>query len=74
MAIHLRIKEDSDVTTRSSRVNKTRTKPYADLLAEQLQKPTEAAAYLNAALADTDYRIFQMAERDVATARRKTRR
>ena len=40
-----------------------------DLLLEQLQDPEEAAAYLKAALADPDERVFLLALRDVLEAR-----
>lgn len=44
------------------------SKPYEALLDERLRDPSEAAAYLDAALEDPDYRVFLMAVRDVATA------
>lgn len=44
------------------------SKPYETHLHERLRAPAEAAAYLNAALEDSDYRVFLMAVRDVATA------
>lgn len=43
-------------------------KPYTAVLEERLKNPAEAAAYLNAALEDEDYRVFLMAIRDVANA------
>lgn len=49
-----------------------RTVPYEDILAQDLQDPEEAAAYLNAALEDDseDGRaVFLLALRDVARAR-----
>jgi len=42
---------------------------FQDLLLEQLQDPREAAAYLKAALADEDERVFLLALRDVLEAR-----
>jgi probable addiction module antidote protein len=45
-----------------------RTRPYRDSLLEDLQEPSEAAAYLNAALADSD-EMFLVALRDVAEAK-----
>ncbi len=42
---------------------------FQELLLEQLQDPQEAAAYLKAALADEDERIFLLALRDVLEAR-----
>lgn len=46
-----------------------RSKNWADFLQERLQDANEAASYLNAALADPDYRVFLLAVRDVAMAR-----
>lgn len=51
---------------------KTKKRHYRDfqeILLEQLQDPDEAAAYLKAALADPDERIFLIALRDVLEAR-----
>ena len=45
-----------------------RTRLYRDSLLEDLQQPAEAAAYLNAALEDSD-EMFLIALRDVAEAR-----
>jgi probable addiction module antidote protein len=45
-----------------------RTRPYRSSLLEDLQNPTEAALYLNAALDDSD-EMFLIALRDVAEAR-----
>ena len=45
------------------------TKSYEEHLAESLQDPEEAAAYLTAALEDEDPRMFLLALQDVATAR-----
>jgi probable addiction module antidote protein len=45
------------------------TKSYRDSLLENLQDPSEAAAYLDAALEDEDSRVFLLALRDVAEAR-----
>lgn len=44
------------------------SKPYQELLGNRLCDPAEAAAYLDAALEDPDFRVFLMAVRDVATA------
>lgn len=41
---------------------------FQEILLEQLQDPDEAAAYLKAALADPDERIFLLALRDVLEA------
>ena len=49
-----------------------RTIPYEDILYQDLQDPKEAAAYLNAALADDSEKgseTFLLALRDVAKAR-----
>jgi len=46
-----------------------KTKNYKDHLLEQLQKPEEAAAYLNAALRDDDPHVFLLALRDIAEAK-----
>jgi len=48
--------------------SRTNSKPYQELLDEELRDPAQAAAYLDAALEDPDYRVFLMAVRDVATA------
>jgi probable addiction module antidote protein len=42
---------------------------FQEILLEQLQDPREAAAYLKAALADSDERVFLLALRDVLEAR-----
>lgn len=42
---------------------------FQEFLLENLQDPEEAAAYLKAALADEDERIFLLALRDVLEAR-----
>ena len=42
---------------------------FQELLLQNLQDPKEAAAYLKAALADEDERIFLLALRDVLEAR-----
>lgn len=44
------------------------SKPYAESLKERLSDPEYAAAYLDAALADADVRVFLLALRDVANA------
>ncbi len=44
-------------------------KNYKDHLLDQLQDPSEAAAYLNAALHDDDPHIFLLALRDIAEAK-----
>ena len=44
-----------------------RTRPYRDSLLEDLQDPLEAAAYLNAAIEDSE-EMFLIALRDVAEA------
>jgi DNA-binding phage protein len=41
---------------------------YKQDLAKELKNPTEAAGYLNAALADGDPKVFLLALRDVAEA------
>ena len=41
---------------------------YKKHLIERLKNPKEAAAYLNAALADEDIKVFLVALRDVAEA------
>ena len=45
-----------------------KTKDYKIHLLKQLQKPKEAAAYLNAALNDEDPHVFLLALRDIAEA------
>lgn len=45
-----------------------RTRSYKKTLTERLADPKEAAAYLNAALADEDIRVFLVALRDVVDA------
>ncbi len=42
--------------------------PYVEMLREQLQNPSRAAAYLNAALAEDDPDVFLLALDDVAGA------
>lgn len=42
---------------------------FQELVIEHLQDPEEAAAYLNAALADEDESVFLLALRDVLEAR-----
>ncbi|MGB7978108.1 MAG: addiction module antidote protein [Chlamydiales bacterium] len=46
-----------------------KAKNYKEHLLKQLQKPEEAAAYLNAALHDDDPHVFLLALRDIAEAR-----
>lgn len=46
-----------------------KTKNYKEHLLKQLQKPKEAAAYLNAALQDDDPHVFLLALRDIAEAK-----
>ncbi len=46
-----------------------KAKNYKEHLLEQLQKPEEAAAYLNAALSDDDPHVFLLALRDIAEAK-----
>ncbi len=46
-----------------------RSKNYQDSLLESLADATEAAAYLNVALADGDKEVFLLALRNVADAR-----
>ena len=41
---------------------------YKKVLVERLKNPKEAAAYLNASLADEDIRVFLLALRDVTEA------
>lgn len=45
-----------------------KVRDYKEHLLEQLQDPDEAAAYLNAALQDSDPRVFLLALRDIAEA------
>ena len=45
-----------------------RARSYKKTLIERLKNPKEAAAYLNAALADDDLRVFLVALRDVVEA------
>jgi len=45
-----------------------KTESYRATLLESLQKPEDAAHYLNACLDDEDARVFLMALRDVADA------
>jgi probable addiction module antidote protein len=46
-----------------------KAKSYKEHLLKQLQKPEEAAAYLNAALHDDDPHVFLLALRDIAEAK-----
>lgn len=46
-----------------------RTKNYKEHLIKSLQNPKEAAAYLDACLADDDPHVFLLALKDVAEAR-----
>ena len=46
-----------------------KAKSYKKHLLGQLQKPEEAAAYLNAALNDDDPHVFLLALRDIAEAK-----
>jgi probable addiction module antidote protein len=46
-----------------------KAKSYKEHLLKQLQKPAEAAAYLNAALHDDDPHVFLLALRDIAEAK-----
>ena len=46
-----------------------KAKNYKEHLLEQLKKPEEAAAYLNAALNDEDPHVFLLALRDIAEAK-----
>lgn len=51
-------------------VRKKRThRSFDEFLFEHLQDPKEAAAYLKAALADEDERVFLLALRDILNAR-----
>lgn len=45
-----------------------KSKSYTDFLFERLKDPKEAAAYLNAALEDSDPGVFLIALRDIAQA------
>ena len=45
-----------------------RARSYKKTLIERLKNPKESAAYLNAALADDDLRVFLVALRDVVEA------
>ncbi len=49
-----------------------KTKDYEEHLLKELQKPEEAAAYLNAALEDDDPHVCLLAFCDVAEAEQKT--
>ena len=49
-------------------------KDYKEHLLEQLKKPEEAAAYLNAALQDNDPHVFLLALRDIVEAQGDTPR
>jgi probable addiction module antidote protein len=46
-----------------------KARDYKEHLLKQLQKPKEAAAYLNAALQDDDPHVFLLALRDIAEAK-----
>ena len=46
-----------------------KAKSYREHLLKQLQKPKEAAAYLNEALQDDDPHVFLLALRDIAEAK-----
>ena len=46
-----------------------KAKNYKEHLLKQLQKPREAAAYLNAALHDENPHVFLLALRDIAEAK-----
>jgi DNA-binding phage protein len=46
-----------------------KTRSYKEHLLKQLQKPEEAAIYLNAALHDDDPHVFLLALRDIAEAK-----
>ena len=46
----------------------SRSRPYEDVLDEDLQDPAEAVGYLNACLEDGDPEVFLLALRDVARA------
>lgn len=48
-----------------------KAKNYREHLLEQLQKPNEAAAYLNASLHDEDLHVLLLTLHDVAEAREK---
>ena len=50
-------------------MNCVKPKNYKKHLLEQLQKPEEAAAYLNGALQDDDPHVFLLALRDIAEAK-----
>lgn len=45
-----------------------RSKSYREVLLERLKDPSEAVAYLNAALEDEDTRVFLVALRDIVDA------
>jgi probable addiction module antidote protein len=47
---------------------KSKTVPYRDDLLKSLERPEDAAHYLNACLEDEDARVFLLALRDVADA------
>jgi hypothetical protein len=49
-----------------------KAKSYKEHLLKQLQKPKEAAAYLDAALQDKDYPALLLALQDTAEATDKT--
>lgn len=45
-----------------------KSRAYREVLLERLKDPSEAAAYLNAALQDDDTRVFLVALRDIVDA------
>lgn len=45
-----------------------KSRSYREALLERLKDPSEAAAYLNAALQDDDTRVFLVALRDIVDA------
>ncbi len=49
--------------------NKRTHRTLQELIVENVQEPQEAAAYLKAALADDDERVFLLALRDILEAR-----
>jgi DNA-binding phage protein len=50
--------------------NVIKTKNYKEHLMKQLQNPSEAAAYLNAAFQDEDPQAIQLALFDIAEAKK----
>ncbi len=54
--------------------NMTKVKSYEKHLLEQLDQPEEAAAYLNAALQDSNEQAQELALQDLAHTKKKQKR